>query len=161
MGEGIPFRRRVPEFMGYVAGLRMLPLVLWVALAHMVGAAMAAPTSPQQPVNTPPPVGLHVAVVDENGAAVPSARITLTPLAGNANTRRNRLRRPQGFLRSHSRGLLTASREGRVFRGYAAGNPCGRTRQRGSNAEPRPGVFRASERGLLPPRHRSRQNPVE
>ena len=45
---------------------------------------MAAGLPAQQTVSAQAPVGLHVEVVDENGTAVPSAHITLTPQLGTA-----------------------------------------------------------------------------
>jgi hypothetical protein len=55
---------------------------LLLALALPVASWKAAPSQAPQPANEPAAVGLRVAVVDENGAAVPSARITLTPHSG-------------------------------------------------------------------------------
>jgi hypothetical protein len=62
----------------------MLSARMLLALALPVAAAVAAVPPAQQPVNGQAAVGLHVAVVDENGTAVPSARITLTPQEGTA-----------------------------------------------------------------------------
>jgi hypothetical protein len=62
----------------------MLPVLLLLALALPMVAAVAAPPPAQQPVDGQDRVGLRVAVVDENGAAVPSARIKLTPQQGTA-----------------------------------------------------------------------------
>ena len=62
----------------------MLPVWVLLALALPVAAAVAAAPPAQQPVNGQARVGLHVAVVDENGTAVPSAHITLTPQQGTA-----------------------------------------------------------------------------
>jgi hypothetical protein len=55
-----------------------------VALALPIAAAMAAAPPAQQLPNGQAGAGLHVSVVDENGTAVPSARITLTPPQGVA-----------------------------------------------------------------------------
>jgi hypothetical protein len=57
----------------------MLLILVWLALALPLAVAVAAAPPAQQPVNVPTLVDLHVIIVDENGAAVPSARITLTP----------------------------------------------------------------------------------
>ncbi len=61
----------------------MLPVLVLLALVLPAAAAVPAALPAQQPVNGPALVGLHVEVVDENGAAVPSARITLTPSQGS------------------------------------------------------------------------------
>ena len=58
----------------------IMPLVF--ALSLVMGETLAA--AAQQPANSPTLVDLQVIIVDENGAAVPSARITLTPQQGTA-----------------------------------------------------------------------------
>jgi hypothetical protein len=58
--------------------------VATLALPLPRGTAKANPSPAQQPANSQTLVDLHVAVVDENGAAVPSAHITLTPQQGAA-----------------------------------------------------------------------------
>jgi hypothetical protein len=62
----------------------MLPVWGFLALGLSVVAVEAAAPPSQQPVNGQAGVELHVAVVDENGTAVPSAHITLTPQQGTA-----------------------------------------------------------------------------
>jgi len=82
MGGGIPNRK---GFAGFIARtITWARAAVWVlfAMGLAVAAAVAAAPPAQQPVVGQPSVDLHVAVVDENGAAVPSARITLTPSQG-------------------------------------------------------------------------------
>ena len=79
MGGRTPERRYVSGFVAGVAALAML--LRWVLLALPLAVASAAPPA-QRPLNGQAGVELHVAVVDENGTAVPSARITLTPKQG-------------------------------------------------------------------------------
>ncbi len=81
MREGIPDRKYVSGFVAWVAASAMLLILVLLTLGLPVAAARAA-VPPQQPVDGPALVELHMAVVDENGAAVPSARITLTPPLG-------------------------------------------------------------------------------
>jgi hypothetical protein len=82
MGEGIPDRKWFagfaarPRALASVVGCILLPLALAAACA--VAEAIPGPQSK----STSTLVDLHVSVVDENGAAVPSARITLTPSQG-------------------------------------------------------------------------------
>ena len=83
MGGRIPERKYISGFVAWVAPLAMLPGCVLLALA-LPAAVAAAPPPAQQPVNGQAGVELHVAVVDENGAAVPSARITLTPKLGTS-----------------------------------------------------------------------------
>ncbi len=83
MGGRIPERQYISGFVAWVAPLAMLPGLVLLALALPAAAVAAAPPA-QQPVDGQAGVGLHVAVADENGTAVPSARITLTPKLGTA-----------------------------------------------------------------------------
>jgi len=84
MGGRIPDRKYISGFVAWVAPLAMLPVLMLLALALPGGTAVSAAPPAQQPVNGQARVELHVAVVDENGTAVPSARITLTPKLGMA-----------------------------------------------------------------------------
>ncbi len=84
MGGRIPDRRSIWGFVAWVVHFAMLPGWAPVALGLPVAAAMAAGLPAQQTVSAQPPVGLRVEVVDENGTAVPSAHITLTPQLGTA-----------------------------------------------------------------------------
>ncbi len=77
MGRAIPSQNLVSGRAAWGPVSAMLPAKLLLAL--LLSAAMAS--SAQQPTK-PARVELHVAVVDENGAAVPSARVTLTPAQG-------------------------------------------------------------------------------
>ncbi|HMD85161.1 MAG TPA: TonB-dependent receptor [Terriglobia bacterium] len=81
MRERIPDRKYISGFVAWVAASAMLPVLVLLTLGLPMAAARAAPPA-QQPVNGQTLVELHAAVVDENGAAVPSARITLTPPLG-------------------------------------------------------------------------------
>ena len=76
MGASIPRRYDV---CGFVA--RIGALLLTLASATAPREMVAAPNAQQQ-VTSQARVKLLVSVVDENGAAVPSARITLTPPQG-------------------------------------------------------------------------------
>lgn len=62
----------------------MLRVLVLLALVLPVATAAAGASPAPQSVNDQAGVGLHVAVVDENGAAVASARITVTPPTGTA-----------------------------------------------------------------------------
>jgi hypothetical protein len=84
MGGRIPEQRAISGFVAWLATLAILPAWVLLALVLWVGAAAAAAPPAQQPVNGQAGVRLHVAVVDENGTAVPSARITLAPPQGTA-----------------------------------------------------------------------------
>jgi hypothetical protein len=84
MGGRIPDRKTISGFVAELIALPMLAALMLLALALPVGAAVAAAPQTQQPVNGQAGVGLRVSVVDENGTAVPSARITLTPPQGTA-----------------------------------------------------------------------------
>lgn len=75
-------RLRISGLAGWHARLAMLPALVFIALALPVAPALGAARVPQQPANDESRVALRVAVVDENGTAVPSARISLTPKAG-------------------------------------------------------------------------------
>jgi hypothetical protein len=67
-------------FAAWISAHAAVPVSMLVALpVLMVTAAVA-----QQPANVGPTRDLRVSVVDENGAAVPSAQITLTPPLGPA-----------------------------------------------------------------------------
>jgi len=79
MRGGILDRKRPSAFVACLAVSAMLP-ILSLALALVIGVAPVA--AAQQPANAPTLVELQVIIVDENGAAVPSARITLTPPRG-------------------------------------------------------------------------------
>jgi len=81
MREGIPDRKDISGFVAWAAASAVFPVVVLLTLGLPVAAAGGAP-SPQQPMDGQALVDLHVAVVDENGAAVPSARVTLTPPLG-------------------------------------------------------------------------------
>ena len=74
MRGGIPGRKYLAGFVARVSAAALLMM-----LARVVVPA-ASPA--QQAVNGPALVELHVVVVDENGTAVPSARITLSPKLG-------------------------------------------------------------------------------
>ena len=78
MGRGIPDRRHVS---GFVVGAVALAMLLAMFSLPAAAALAAAPQPPEQ-VNDHPVVGFRVDVVDENGTAVPSAHITLTPPSG-------------------------------------------------------------------------------
>ena len=78
MRGGIPDRTRPSAFVAGLAAMAMLP-ILALALALVIGGPSAA--AAQQPANASTLVDMQVVIVDENGAAVPSARITLTPPA--------------------------------------------------------------------------------
>jgi hypothetical protein len=82
MGGRIPEQRTNSGFVAWYATLAMLPVWVLLAVGLSVGAAEAAAPSAQQPVSGQAGKELLVAVVDENGTAVPSARITLTPPQG-------------------------------------------------------------------------------
>src|SRR5271157_2770273 len=84
MGKRIPERKSISGFVAGRVALAMLAALMLPALALPVAAAMAAAPPAQQSMNGQAGVGLHVSVVDENGTAVPSARITLTPPQGTA-----------------------------------------------------------------------------
>jgi len=81
MRGGIPDKKYLSGFVAWLAALAMLPVRVSLALALSWASGAAAPPA-QQPVNGHTRVNLQVAVVDENGMAVPSARITLTPQPG-------------------------------------------------------------------------------
>ncbi len=78
MGGRIPARKSESGFVLRTLARAILSACVWLGWAPPPIAAL-----PQQPGKPPTGVELHVAVVDENGTAVPSARITLTPQAGN------------------------------------------------------------------------------
>src|SRR5271157_1577314 len=80
----IPERKSISGFVAWVAALAMFPGPMSPALALPGVRAGAAAPPAQEPVNGLVSVGLQVVVVDENGTAVPSARITLTPKLGTA-----------------------------------------------------------------------------
>jgi hypothetical protein len=82
MGGGIPNRKGIAGFVASTDALARTPVWVLFAMALAVAAALAAAPPAQQPVDGQARMDLHVAVVDENGAAVPSARITLTPSQG-------------------------------------------------------------------------------
>ena len=80
----IPDRKTVSGFVAGAAALAILGVLLSLALAPPGAAAVAPAPQTPPPADGHAPVGFRVAVVDENGAAVPSARITLTPQPGTA-----------------------------------------------------------------------------
>lgn len=84
MGERIPDRRLIWGFVAVTVRLAMLPGWALLALVMAVGTSMAAASPPRQTIDGQARVGLRVEVVDENGTAVPSAHITLTPHLGTA-----------------------------------------------------------------------------
>ena len=82
MARGIPNRRCIWGFAAWalVSAMLRLPLLLTLVLVTIATVAAARPA--QQSADSKASVGLQVAVVDENGTAVPSARITLIPRQG-------------------------------------------------------------------------------
>jgi hypothetical protein len=72
----------ISGFVMGVAASATFPALMRVALVVPAALALAAASPAQQSVSDQAGAGLHVAVVDENGAAVPSARITMTPPKG-------------------------------------------------------------------------------
>ena len=82
MGRGIPNRKVSAGFIARTVAPGRTPLRVLFAMALAVAAALAAAPPGQQPADGQASVDLHVAVVDENSAAVPSARITMTPSQG-------------------------------------------------------------------------------
>ncbi len=79
-GSG-PERRTIFGIRARLATLAILLAGVSPALDLPSGAIAATP-QPRQAATLQPPAALHLSVVDENGAAVPSARITLTPGQG-------------------------------------------------------------------------------
>ncbi len=82
MGGRLPVRNRVAGLASRRAGFHRIAGSLPFSIALAVIAAMAGGAPAQNPVNAPASIDLHVAVVDENGAAVPSARVMLSPHEG-------------------------------------------------------------------------------
>ncbi|MGO8786160.1 MAG: TonB-dependent receptor domain-containing protein [Terriglobia bacterium] len=82
MARGIPNRRCIWGFAAWalVSAMLRLPLLLTLVLVTIATVAAARPA--QQSADSKASVGLQVVVVDENGTAVPSARITLIPRQG-------------------------------------------------------------------------------
>src|SRR5664279_4734979 len=82
MGRGIPNRNMTSGFSARTAapGRALIRVLFTIAVAVAATAAAALPA--QQTAQGQASVDLHVAVVDENGAAVPSARISMTPSQG-------------------------------------------------------------------------------
>lgn len=80
MSERIPVRG---GYSGFVTWTRpwAIPIALWLLVLALVPLTALAATA-QQPPGSQPAAELRVSVVDENGNAVPSARLTLIPQAG-------------------------------------------------------------------------------
>jgi hypothetical protein len=71
-------------FVAWVATTALLPQLILLALAMPTAAVVAGTPPAQQIVDSHPAAELHVSIVDENGTAVPSSRLTLTPQMGSA-----------------------------------------------------------------------------
>ena len=80
MGRGLPDRKSNARYIAWAIARAWLPVLVLLAMVIAIAPAVALPG--QQPAEKQALTDLHVAIVDENGAAVPSARITLTPAQG-------------------------------------------------------------------------------
>ena len=81
MGEKVPNRQAVGVRLE-VRRRALIAACVAIALSVSLANGQAPDPAGQHPATHAAPIDFHLAIVDENGASVPSAQITLTPAAG-------------------------------------------------------------------------------